>query len=160
MKKLIFFIVLWFLSIILQAFFDSYFLTLKWSFFFSLTYCLMVFFRGLYDSLFVAFLGLTYDYLSFSLLGSYALVFFITHYSLYFFIIEKRNFWQYIFAGFITFCGMHFLWIFLNYLFVGKNYFLVFFTHSLWVELLPTTLLLALLFPIIKKLETKIFYSN
>ena len=70
MKKIFFFVILWFLSIVLQAFFDSYFLTLKLSFFLALAYCLAVFFRGPYDSLFLAFLGLTYDYLSFSLLGS------------------------------------------------------------------------------------------
>ncbi len=157
MKKFIFFVILWFLSIVLQAFFDSYFLTLKLSVFFALAYCLAVFYRGFYDSLFLAFLGLTYDYLSFSLLGSYALVFFLSHYVPYFFILEKENFWKHILAGFIVFCGMHFLWIFINYFFIGKNYFLIFFTSSLWVEIIPTTILLMLLFPIIRKLENRIF---
>ena len=86
MKKFIFFIILWLLAIELQTFFDSYFLTFKFSFFFALSYCIAVFFRGFYDALFLAFLGLTYDYLSFSLLGSYTLVFFLAHYVPYFFI--------------------------------------------------------------------------
>ncbi len=157
MKKIFFFVILWFLSIVLQAFFDSYFLTLKLSFFLALAYCLAVFFRGPYDSLFLAFLGLTYDYLSFSLLGSYALVFFLSHYIPYFFVLEKENFWQYILTGFIVFCGMHFLWILINYIFIGKNYFLIFFTSSLWVEIIPTTILVMFLFPIIRKLENRIF---
>ena len=117
----------------------------------------LVFFRGPYDSLFLAFLGLTYDYLSFSLLGSYALVFFLSHYIPYFFVLEKENFWQYILTGFIVFCGMHFLWILINYIFIGKNYFLIFFTSSLWVEIIPTTILVMFLFPIIRKLENRIF---
>ena len=155
MKKFIFFVIFWLLAIVLQTFFDSYFLSLKFSFFLALSYCLAVFFRGFYDSLFLAFLGLTYDYLSFSLLGSYALVFFLAHYVPYFFILEKENFGQHILAGFIVFCGMHFLWIFLNYLFVAENYLFIFFTSSLWVEVIPTTILLTLIFPIMRKLDKK-----
>ncbi len=160
MKKFVFFVILWLVAIIFQAFFDSYFSTLKFSFFFALAYCLAVFFRGFYDSLFLAFLGLTYDYLSFSLLGSYAVVFFFSYYVPYFFILEKENFWQHILAGFIVFCGMHFLWIFINYLFIAENHLFTFFTSSLWVEVVPTTALLLLVFLIIRKLERKFFYLD
>ena len=156
MKKFIFFTVLWIIAISLQSFFDVFITNIKLNIFFCIAYPVLVLFRKTGYSLYLAWLGLSYDYLSFSLPASYMLVFFIAFYIGYLFLIRKDDFWRNMFLAFILFCSMHLLWISINYFFTDVNYFQAFFTKILWIEILPTILLLFFFFPVIKKLANKI----
>lgn len=158
MKKLAFFTTFWFLAIILQPFFDPFFFGIKINIFFCIAYPIITLFRKSIDSLFLFFLGLSYDYLNFSTSGTYALAFFIAHFTYNFFLLNKEEYWRTIMIGFLFFFSIHIFWLILNYFFIGINYFLVFLSSTLWIEVIPTIFVLTIFLSLLRKAEKKIFH--
>jgi cell shape-determining protein MreD len=160
MKNLLFFALLWLLGIFFQSFSDIITSFWKINIIFCITYSVLVLCRSPIYAIYSFFLGLTYDYLSFSTPGIYALTFFLAYYVFYFFNIRKEElFKHFVFSG-CLFTGVHLVVVFLNFIYFNENYLGLFFTRTLWIEILPTIILLMGIFPLIKKMIQKFILTN
>ena len=160
MKSFFFFFFLWFLSIFFQSFFDVIITFLKVNVIYCIYYSIFILCRKSIFAIYSFILGLTYDYLSFSPLGIYAIAFFLVYYAYDFFNIRSEQLLKHFFFSFFLFCSIHFVAILLNFVFFNESYIGLFFRKTLFSEIIPTIILLMGVYPLLKIIFSKLNIIN